>query len=280
MADRNVDGRRLRATVAVALIASSALLGLPITEADQIEELPAEWPAGLGILYASAIWDGNATYIFGGEAQAGKSNQIFKFEPSTSAFVQMRSTLPSPRTCLSAVWSGRFVYIFGGQGDGAGLGLNPNLNEVLQYDPGTDQLSKLTAVLPVPRSCMAAVWDGLAAYLFGGYDDPLNGRTSNQVVKFDPNLGVVSVVAGVELPSGRALSSAVWTPMGAIIFGGFTDPNTRTDQILQFQSAGPYLTDLRYSLPTPRGTRARYGRETTLSSSEDHTIPGLTKSCG
>lgn len=203
---------------------------------------------------ASAVWDGQYTYIFGGYWGGDYLDDITRFDPATNNVTTLPAKLPTGRYGTSAIWDGQYVYIFGGKSS------NPRyLDEIVRFDPATNNITTLSAILPYGGiAYTSAVWDGKHAYIFGG-NYGLNGNTSSvicymiKILRFDPDTQEVTIL-NVLLPKHTTRSTAVWTGKYAYIFGGYhgDDPNYCLDDIVRFDPGSNTVKTLSVKLPTGR----------------------------
>jgi len=179
--------------------------------------------------HMSAIWNGRAAYLFGGIKAPDESNpsvyldEILKFEPVTSAETVpveiLPVKLPHVRAHTSAVWDGKNAYIFGG------WYINVTrvefLDDILKFNPATNELTTMQARLPTARAYTSAIWDGSNAYIFGGQTRLINESeiTLDEIVRYNPSTDEVSILPQ-RLPSPRHATVAVWNGSAAYIFGG------------------------------------------------------------
>lgn len=176
----------------------------------------------------SAIWDGKSAYLFGGRKAPGESipkaflDEILKFEPSKpSASVEILPVkLPHVRAYTSVVWDGKNAYIFGG-----GF-INETydfefLDDILKFNPATNEVTTMKAKLPTGRAYTSAIWDGNNAYIFGGQTRLINGSriALDEVVRYNPSADEASILPQ-RLPTQREGTVAVWTGPVVYIFGG------------------------------------------------------------
>lgn len=119
-------------------------------------------------------------YLFGGRTRMGLSNQILRYDPSSSS-ITVAGTLPTPRSGLSSAYNGSFIYLFGGADAWGGLA------EVLRFDPLDGSLKKMSEQLPRPTSGTGAAFDGRYIYVFGVIEEdhnPLIPRA--RALRYDP----------------------------------------------------------------------------------------------
>lgn len=197
----------------------------------------------------SAIWDGQAAYLFGGSEPDHDSSAIRRFDPPTGALTVMNATLPSGRAETASAWDGRHAYVFGGISYGLGWTLS---DEILRYDPSTDTLTTMRARLPYGLAGASAVWSGEYAYVFGGRAPRAQGGSnlSDLIFRYDPVHDEISTM-GARLPQGRDLASAVWDGRSALLFGGEMG-DTYSAEILRYDPATDRVTTMLATLPSAR----------------------------
>jgi len=196
-----------------------------------------------GRMDTSAIWDGRAVYLFGGKKAPGESipsaflDEMLKFEPDgTSKTLPVR--LPHVRAHTSAVWDGKNAYIFGGGYINKTLRYE-FLDDILKFNPATNEIAMMEAKLPSPRAYTSAIWDGHNAYIFGGRTTT-NGSVTylDEVVRYNPLADEVSVLPQ-SLPTPREGSVAVWTGSAAYIFGGRNGEKTSMQIVMMSHEIMP-----------------------------------------
>jgi hypothetical protein len=177
-----------------------------------------------GRMDMSVIWDGKAAYLFGGKTSidsipSALSDEIVKFTPLTQIAI-LQAKLPHVRADSAAIWDGKDAYIFGG------WCINePNqiqyLDDIVRFNPDTDEVVTMKAKLPTGRAFTSAAWDGQYAYVFGGRSELANGTgiDLDEIVRYDPSTDTVQVLP-VKLPFGTEAAMAVWTGSETYIFGG------------------------------------------------------------
>ena len=155
--------------------------------------------------------------------------------PGTAAFPLCPGRAPARSTVLparlprelyraGAVWDRQFVYLLGGMHSASGgVGYS---DEIVRFEPATGQVTTLPTRLPAGIGGAATVWDGTAAYLFGGYHSQ-NGYW-NGIVRFDPSTGLSGTLRPT-LPFGLDGATAVWDGRNAYIVGGTRYANGNYD---------------------------------------------------
>jgi hypothetical protein len=201
-------------------------------------------------IYTSAVWDGRYAYVFGGTWEEEIFDEIVRFDPENDTVRLMGAHLSTPRYSTSAVWDGRnrptagcrhgCAYIFGGRASPAS-GEPFDAADVMRYNPDTDTLVTMAAVLPGSARASSAVFDGHDAYIFGGLDTSAGVAYTNLIARYDPLTDTVATM-DAHLPRSGGYATAAWDGHNAVIFGGFNggffdevfsyDPSTDTGTIL------------------------------------------------
>lgn len=212
------------------------------------------------VQYSSAVWDGSAFYVFGGQdcpngAACSLRGEIVRFAPGGDPTVV--ASLPAPRHSPAAVFGDGHAYVFGGWRNGPGASV-----DIVQFTPPST-VALLSDQLPEGILSHSAVWDDArgVAYVFGGYRNGTAGATA-AIVRFDPAAPAGSRVTTLPdaLPSARRGTSAVWDDGAdvAYVFGGETTTGF-LDEIVKFDPAAPAgarvavlgASDAAFRLPTP-----------------------------
>ena len=159
----------------------------------------------------------------------------------------MNATLPTTRSYLSCAHSSITdkVYCFGGR-----TGVNV-FNQILEYDPLTDNLGIKNAILPSPRYGLSCAESNSKIYCFGGTD---GASFSYQILEYDPQLDIL-IVESALLPTGRTdLSCAHSSSTNKIYcFGGYgIGGNPFISQILKYDPINNTIMSVGIVLPTPR----------------------------
>lgn len=209
------DRGRGRCGAAATLIAFVVLLsGLP---APGFDVLPLARAADLSNVVnrlpsprsdTAAVWTGSEAYVLGGASSAS----ILRYVPSTNLVTPMTAELtPAGITGVSAVWTGRYVFIFGG------FVPVQYQNQILRYDPETDNVTRMGAGLAIPVSHASAVWDGRYAYVLGGFRNNAVG-SSDMIQRYDPTTDTIFVVG--RLPSVSWRTGAFYHDGSIYLVGG------------------------------------------------------------
>lgn len=236
---------RSTAAVAVLLILVSMAGLTPLSGAVSPEPTGAQLPSGR---YAtSAVWDGEAAYVFGGYADGVYYHQIVRFDPVTNTAGFVAGLPITGRMATSAAWDGEHAYVFGGFGPSSLP--RRDLDHVVRYDPETNQATLMDAKLPTPRYFTSAVSDGQYAYIFGGQTG--FGTRLDEIVRYDPVTDTTTVM-DARLPVAVDGTSATWDGRYAYIFGGMTSSFVRQDQIVRYDPTSDTVTVMDGKLPTGR----------------------------
>lgn len=202
----------------------------------------------------SAVWDttNRVAYVFGGMSDLTLISQIVKFDPNAGTPISVStSSLPSARRYTSAVWdtSRSVAYVMGGFLGGT------YSDQMIRFNPSTNQVESLSAVLPSPRQAMSAVWDDgqNVAYIFGGLN---NGGLLSGIAKWDPTTGSMATLE-ITLPSARNDAMAVWDSTNKIAYVLAGVGADRLNDIAQFglgfQSSGTYSSSPKNRLDDSAG---------------------------
>jgi hypothetical protein len=157
--------------------------------------------------------------------------------PASTSSVE-RGRLPRAVAGAATFWDGRYGYVAGGLVvDGAEA--RP-VFDIVRFDPASGTTSVLPTSLSVAVSNAATVWDGTAAYLFGGSDGDRGGPT-DRIVRVNPSAGR-SEVLPVVLPVTLTHAHAVWEGRHAYVVGGYrwdspSGPPVPNDRIIRFTPA-------------------------------------------
>jgi hypothetical protein len=79
--------------------------------------------------HASAEWNGEFAYVFGGADLTTRSNEIYRFDPQHDEIEVLGVHLPTPRELVKSAWNGTVAYIFGGKNAGE------SYDDILTFDP-------------------------------------------------------------------------------------------------------------------------------------------------
>lgn len=124
-------------------------------------------------------------------------------------------SLPRELYRTGSVWDGRYAYLLGGMHAlPGGVGYS---DEVVRFEPETRQVTTLSGHLPAGIGGAAAVWDGAAAYLFGGFNT--HGGYWTGIVRYEPSTGRSEVLRAT-LPFGLSGGYAFWDGRHAYVLGG------------------------------------------------------------
>lgn len=206
-----------------------------------VQSAPAVWAAGKYYLFgglsttsgAGAVACSGVTYVC-----AGDRDDILEYDPKTHVITTV-AHLPGGRHGAVAVWTGQYVYVLGGVAR----------NDIVRFNPATNEVLQMVAQLPSCRAHAAAVWDGTEVLLFGGYLGGCLAGDTAEIVRYDPASGNVRIAAAA-FPGPIAGSSAVWDGRKAYIFGGGNTTNTAT--IWEYDPQGDNLRRAPVTLPSPR----------------------------
>lgn len=239
---------RVISVAAACLIAASVLLATPSTSNADSATRRGSLPVQTG--FAASAWDGRNYYVIGGLSPTGGAhNRIWRYRQDTNSVTEMAAKLPRGTAAAASIWNGSYIYIFGGKSDYWGA----HNNEIHRYDPATDTIEKMSAVLPpttaatgsTGRSGASGVWTGSVFYIFGGNDQSANGM--RDIVKYDPASDTATRL-NAQLPTGRWGTAAFWDGRYAYIVGG-QDHDEMFDSILRFDPTTEEVAGMQSRLP-------------------------------
>ncbi len=191
-------------------------------------------------------------YCFGGNnIYVDGTRDIQRYDPATDTLVTMGAELPDPRSgggCAADAASGK-IYCFGGCYSGSDY-----RDTIVEYDPVTDTVATMGAVLPSERGWLDCAGDAASGkiYCFGGEE---SGGDLGEIVEYDPATDTL-VTMGAVLPSGRNGLACANSPVGKIYcFGGFTNGpwSNPVDEIVEYNPATDTLVTMGGVLPSGRG---------------------------
>ena len=192
----------------------------------------ARIPSPTGEMTCSENSATNKIYCFGGVAATGpptEINRIVEYTPATDVLVTKTATIPShPRLMTCAEDSSTHkIYCFGG-----GSSQLTYSNQILEYNPTTDILTRRNAVLPTARMSMGCAENKAThkIYCFGGSTSGI----FDEILEYIPASDAVSV-RGARLPSARTGLACAENSLTHKIycFGGYY-PNSPLNQILEY----------------------------------------------
>lgn len=213
----------------------------------------------------SAVWSGNHAYVFGGEDADGRLDEIVRFDPSTGGTTVMTATLPASRRGTAAVWNGTHAFVFGGK-QGGSHDDGPFSDDVVRYDPDSDNATVMDGSLPEGQRRASAFWTGSHAYVLGGSGQGGKIRT---IVRYEPSADTISKMDAT-LPEGRDWGAVAWSGSDAYLFGGDAASGV-TDEVLRYNPSTDTLSTTAVPLPS-----ARYGAAAAWNTSTAYVLGGYT----
>lgn len=170
---------------------------------------------------SAAAWSGRFAYLFGGHSNGTMLKEIIKFDPRTLNVTVLKAELPSGRAGMSIVATPAGILLFGGNTD-AGCSANGALDEVLRFDPKTENLTKMPFKTPYPFFHASGAWTGSDYYIFGG-SAVMSGQNVSQVtdsiIQFNYTTSAFKVL-DAKLPSPRERAAGAYLNGKAYVFGG------------------------------------------------------------
>jgi N-acetylneuraminic acid mutarotase len=175
--------------------------------------------------WQTTVWTGNEMIVWGGQTTNVDLNSGVRYRPSTNSWMttSMGTTVPSARARHSAVWTGAELIVWGGS-TGDLRNVIQEFNTGGRYDPATDSWvpTSLNAA-PSPRDSHTAVWTGREMIVWGGgFRVAWNQQATllSTGGRYDPVSDAWTPTSAVNVPSARAVHSAVWTGSTMLVFGG------------------------------------------------------------
>jgi hypothetical protein len=172
--------------------------------------------------FHSAVWSGMEMIVWGGIRDDGFTylNSGGRYNPSTDSWMATSTgdNVPSMRRGNAAVWTGTEMIIWGGQLSGSAHYSNTGG----RYNPLSDSWlpTSTNGYVPSGRFYPTAVWTGLEMVIWGGNSDS-NPYYLNSGGRYNPlSNSWVSTSTEGNVPSGRAVATAIWTGSDMIIWGG------------------------------------------------------------
>jgi hypothetical protein len=170
----------------------------------------------------TAVWSGTEMIVWGGRSFDGATfefNTGGRYDPVAGDWTATATgpNVPSARLYHSAVWTGAELIVWGGQE----LGSSDALDTGGRYVPATDSWTATStgAGVTAPRSLHEAVWSGTEMIVWGGFDGV--GALFDTGGRYDPAADSWTPTStGPNLPSDRAVHTAVWTGTEMIVWGG------------------------------------------------------------
>lgn len=167
-------------------------------------------------------------YIFGGKTAAGDLDEVYSYTPSGAQMgFKFVTNIPSRlgkagarAGALALPSSNGRIYLFGGAQGG-----NTVLNQVLEFDPQTEQFTNVTLTMPAAfhgaRGMTKAVGADNYMYMVGAKTTPY-GAPNNRVYRFHVQSGTTITVldatkpGDLEIPPGSGYPMTTWDPSGNV----------------------------------------------------------------
>jgi N-acetylneuraminic acid mutarotase len=148
------------------------------------------------------------------------------YDPATNIWlpINLIGAPSAGRSGHSAVWTGSKMIVWGGAGN---FSTQRNLNDGGLYDPTTNSWQPLNVNgAPSGRNGHKAFWTGTKMIIWGGWNQLNSGAETllNNGGLYDPGTNAWQPLNVNGAPSGRYLSSAIWTGSKMIVWGG-SGPN-------------------------------------------------------
>ena len=119
-------------------------------------------------IFTSLVAIGENLFLFGGENQGTKYNDLWRLSTITETWTQVDTLgeMPAPRSRHAVAYKGYLMFVFGGESDQL-------LNDIYQYNSYTSDWSAMaitSSALPSPRSLACARYLNAKIYIYGGFD--------------------------------------------------------------------------------------------------------------
>jgi N-acetylneuraminic acid mutarotase len=145
-------------------------------------------------------------------------------KPRQAEFWEQRATPDlSGRSTSTAVWTGHELVVFGGEGQGTSFA------DGARYSLAEDTWAMLPQKgEPSSRTGHAAVWTGKEMVIWGGFGGVWGNDTNrNDGARYNPSSDTWTPMSTRHAPSARFDCPAVWTGHEMLVWGGYTDSQSR-----------------------------------------------------
>jgi N-acetylneuraminic acid mutarotase len=165
----------------------------------------------------TAVWTGSEMLVWGGDDPAYQRTGG-RYDPSTDSWssIAVDDNVPAARYKHTAIWTGTEMIVWGGYGPGAG-------NTGGRYNPTTNSWTPTSTAgnAPAGRTEHTAVWTGSEMIVWGG--NTTGTLSVNTGARYNPSTDSWAATStGVNVATGRAQHTAVWTGSEMIVWGGTT----------------------------------------------------------
>jgi N-acetylneuraminic acid mutarotase len=200
----------------------------------------------------TAVWSGTEMIVWGGYNQpVGELNSGGRYNPMTDSWISTSAVnAPVARGHHTAVWSGSEMIVWGGYGCGG----NCNLYSGGRYNPGMDTWMPTSTVnVPSARWDHTAVWTGSEMIVWGGTDAIPNHTFLHTGGRYNPVNDSWIPTSVMNVPLGRIGHTAIWTGSEMIIWGGFDETFTCTNNGAAYSPTGDnWAAITSINAPAPR----------------------------
>ena len=123
----------------------------------------------------------------------------------------------------TVVWTGREMIVFGGEGPGV------SYDNGARYNPRDNSWEMLPSKnAPSSRTGGSAVWTGKEMIVWGGFGGRMGNNTNrNDGSRYSPDSNSWRVMSTENAPEARFDFSAVWSGRELLVWGGYTDAQSR-----------------------------------------------------
>jgi len=218
------------------VLVSSDLSRVKVTRRDAVTGEKREWVVDCSdSKHAPGFWlrDGDRIEVpektFGSVTGQAEARQPVDIDPATglpvrqAEFWQQRATSDLSGRACPAVWTGTDMVVFGGEG------LGKSFDDGARYCLAEDTWAMLPSEgAPSSRTGHAMLWTGKEVIVWGGFGGVAGRDTNrNDGARYTPSTDTWKPVTTKNAPEARFDFPAVWTGKEMLVWGGYTDSQSR-----------------------------------------------------
>lgn len=215
--------RPLVTAVLAALLAPALFVALPVSEAatDDGPEVARVAALPTPRMGTSAVWTGEAAYVFGGRDASGHLADILRYDEADRTVTKLAAKLPTGRSITAATWDGRYAYVIGGE---TASGVTA---DIIRFDPATETVTKMTS-LGRAAYRLTALYDGARVHVIGG--DHNGWLDFHTFTVFSPTRNAIDLSSASTWSEVDAAASA-WRGEWGWVVGGCRNEACPTRQV-------------------------------------------------